>query len=94
MSAGIGVFVEHWEGMQDQAHAGGIQERTAHVRRALHELARCSGGAFGQPRSWVAADAVRIEKASLPSTADVLQDEATRVESTSRFPMFGERFPA
>jgi predicted SnoaL-like aldol condensation-catalyzing enzyme len=52
---------------------------------------RISG--FGQPRSWVAADVVRIENGVLAEHWDVLQDEATRVESRSGLPMFGERFP-
>jgi predicted SnoaL-like aldol condensation-catalyzing enzyme len=48
---------------------------------------------FGQPRSWVAADVVRIENGVLAEHWDVLQDEAIRAESKSGLPMFGERFP-
>ena len=47
---------------------------------------------FGQPRSWVAADVVRIENGVLAEHWDVLQDEATKAESRSGLPMFGERF--
>jgi predicted SnoaL-like aldol condensation-catalyzing enzyme len=47
---------------------------------------------FGPPRSWVAADVVRIENGVLAEHWDVLQDEATRAESKSGLPMFGERF--
>jgi predicted SnoaL-like aldol condensation-catalyzing enzyme len=48
---------------------------------------------FGRPRSWVAADVVRIENGVLAEHWDVLQDEAIRAESKSGLPMFGERFP-
>jgi predicted SnoaL-like aldol condensation-catalyzing enzyme len=48
---------------------------------------------FGQPKSWVAADVVRIENGVLAEHWDVLQDEAIRAELKSGLPMFGERFP-
>ena len=46
----------------------------------------------GRPRSWIAADVVRIADGVLAEHWDVLQDEATRAESKSGLPMFGERF--
>lgn len=46
----------------------------------------------GQPVNWVAADIVRIADGVLPEHWDVLQDEATRAESKSGLPMFGDRF--
>ncbi len=46
----------------------------------------------GRPRSWIAADVVRITDGVLAEHWDVLQDEATRAESKSGLPMFGERF--
>ena len=48
----------------------------------------------GRPAAWVAADVVRIENGLLAEHWDVLQDEATRAESKSGLPMFGDRFPA
>ena len=47
----------------------------------------------GRPRAWVAADIVRMEDGILAEHWDVLQDEATRVESRSGRPMFGLTFP-
>ena len=48
----------------------------------------------GRPAAWIAADIVRVEDGKLAEHWDVLQDEATRAESLSRLPMFGDRFPA
>ena len=48
----------------------------------------------GRPVSWIAADIVRIENGRLAEHWDVLQDEATKAESKSGLPMFGERFTA
>jgi predicted SnoaL-like aldol condensation-catalyzing enzyme len=48
----------------------------------------------GRPRNWIAADVVRIVDGVLVEHWDVLQDEATRAESVSGLPMFGDRFPA
>ncbi|HVH90608.1 MAG TPA: nuclear transport factor 2 family protein, partial [Candidatus Acidoferrum sp.] len=48
----------------------------------------------GRPVAWVAADIVRIENGRLAEHLDVLQDEATKAESKSGLPMFGERFTA
>jgi hypothetical protein len=48
----------------------------------------------GRPAAWVAADVVRIENGVLAEHWDVLQDEATRADSKSGLPMFGDRFPA
>jgi predicted SnoaL-like aldol condensation-catalyzing enzyme len=48
----------------------------------------------GRPVAWVAADIVRIENDRLAEHWDVLQDEATKAESKSGLPMFGERFTA
>src|SRR6476619_6515897 len=46
----------------------------------------------GRPVAWVAADIVRIENGRLAGHWDVLQDEATKAESKSGLPMFGNRF--
>lgn len=48
----------------------------------------------GRPRSWVAADILRIDSGLLTEHWDVLQDEATRAESISGLPMFGDGFPS
>ncbi|MDX6347632.1 MAG: hypothetical protein QOF84_2422 [Streptomyces sp.] len=48
----------------------------------------------GSPAASVAADVVRIEDGRLAEHWDVLQDEATRAESVSGLPMFGDQFPS
>jgi predicted SnoaL-like aldol condensation-catalyzing enzyme len=47
----------------------------------------------GRSAAWVAADVVRIEDGRLAEHWDVLQDEATKAESKSGRPMFGDQFP-
>jgi predicted SnoaL-like aldol condensation-catalyzing enzyme len=47
----------------------------------------------GRPRSWIAADILRMEGGRLAEHWDVLQDEASAAESKSGLPMFGDRFP-
>ena len=49
---------------------------------------------IGRLVAWVAADIVRIENGRLAEHWDVLQDEATKAESKSGLPMFGDRFTA
>jgi predicted SnoaL-like aldol condensation-catalyzing enzyme len=51
---------------------------------------RFSGG--GRPTR-IVVDIVRIEEGRLAEHWDVMQDEATRAESKSGLPMFGDRFP-
>jgi predicted SnoaL-like aldol condensation-catalyzing enzyme len=46
----------------------------------------------GRPAAWIAADIVRFEDGVLKEHWDVLQDEATKAESVSGLPMFGDRF--
>jgi predicted SnoaL-like aldol condensation-catalyzing enzyme len=48
----------------------------------------------GRPAAWIAADVVRLEDGELAEQWDVLQDEASRAESLSGLPMFGDRFPS
>ena len=48
----------------------------------------------GRPSAWIAADVIRLEDGKLAEHWDVLQDEATRAQSASGLPMFGDRFPA
>jgi predicted SnoaL-like aldol condensation-catalyzing enzyme len=47
----------------------------------------------GRPAAWIAADIVRIADGKLAEHWDVLQDEATKAQSVSGLPMFGDRFP-
>jgi len=44
------------------------------------------------PKNWVVADIVRIKDGVLAEHWDVIQDEATKAESKSGLPMFGETF--
>ena len=46
-----------------------------------------------QERAWVVVDVVRVVDGVFVEHWDVIQDEATRVESRRGLPMFGERFP-
>ncbi len=47
----------------------------------------------GRPAAWIAVDIVRFEDGKLVEHWDVLQDEATKAQSISGLPMFGDRFP-
>src|SRR5467141_2773630 len=47
---------------------------------------------FGLPVNWIAADILRIKDGILVEHWDVIQDEATKQESKSGLPMFGETF--
>lgn len=46
----------------------------------------------GRPRSWIAADIVRVADGVLAEHWDVLQDKATEAELQSGLPMFGTKF--
>ena len=48
---------------------------------------------IGRDVAWIAADIVRFEDGKLAEHWDVLQDEATKAQSKSGLPMFGDRFP-
>ena len=70
--------------------------------RYQNHLAAATGGfvilhgrfsGFG-PVAWVVADIVRMEDGVLAEHWDVIQDEATREQSRSGLPMFGDKFPA
>ena len=47
---------------------------------------------FGLSANWIAADIVRIENGMLAEHWDVIEDEATKQESKSGLPMFGDEF--
>ena len=49
---------------------------------------------FGAPVNWIAADSLRLKEGVLVEHWDVIQDEATKEQSKSGIPMFGDRFPA
>ena len=53
---------------------------------------RFSGLGEGVP-NWVVVDIVRMENGVLAELWDVIQDEATRAQSKSGNPMFGNDFP-
>src|ERR1700733_9811991 len=48
---------------------------------------------MGRPAAWIAADVIRLADGLLREHWDVLQDEATKAESVSGLPMFGDTFP-
>ena len=48
---------------------------------------------LGAPANWIAADILRIQDGALVEHWDVIQDEATREQSKSGRPMFGDSFP-
>jgi predicted SnoaL-like aldol condensation-catalyzing enzyme len=48
---------------------------------------------LGTPANWIAADILRIENGVFVEHWDVIQDEATREQSKSGRPMFGDSFP-
>ena len=52
---------------------------------------RVSG--FGQPANWIAVHILRIKDGILIEHWDVIQDEASREQSKSGLPMFGDKFP-
>ncbi|MFD7001331.1 ester cyclase [Streptomyces mirabilis] len=47
----------------------------------------------GQPAPWIAADFVRTEDGILVQHWDVIEEEASRKESLSGLPMYGDDFP-
>jgi predicted SnoaL-like aldol condensation-catalyzing enzyme len=48
---------------------------------------------FGLPVNWIAADIIRMKDGILVEHWDVIQDEATKEQSKSGKPMFGDAFP-
>jgi predicted SnoaL-like aldol condensation-catalyzing enzyme len=49
---------------------------------------------IGLPVNWIAADIILMNDGILVEHWDVIQDEATREESKSGNPMFGDDFPS
>jgi predicted SnoaL-like aldol condensation-catalyzing enzyme len=48
---------------------------------------------FGAPVNWIAADILRVKDGILVEHWDVIQDKATRQQSKSGNPLFGDSFP-
>ena len=48
---------------------------------------------LGLPANWIAADILRVKDGVMVEHWDVIQDEASREQSKSGRPMFGEAFP-
>ena len=48
---------------------------------------------LGFPASWIATDIIRMEGGVMVEHWDVIQDEATKEQSKSGHPMFGDSFP-
>ena len=67
-----------------------------HIAAATGDFVILHGRFSGHGRSaaWVVADIVRMEGNLLAEHWDVIQDEATREQSQSGLPMFGDTFPA
>jgi predicted SnoaL-like aldol condensation-catalyzing enzyme len=62
------------------------------VAEGDHVIVHGRFSGFGQPANWIAADIVRINNGVLVEHWDVIQDEATREQSKSGQPMFGDNF--
>jgi len=48
---------------------------------------------LGLPANWIAAGILRVKDGVMVEHWDVIQDEASREQSKSGLPMFGEAFP-
>jgi predicted SnoaL-like aldol condensation-catalyzing enzyme len=48
---------------------------------------------FGAPTNWIVVDILRVREGLLVEHWDVIQDEASREQSRSGLPMFGDAFP-
>jgi len=48
---------------------------------------------LGRPANWIVVDLIRMQDGVLAEHWDVIEDEATRAQSASGLPMFGESFP-
>jgi len=74
---------------------GGGRNVTFPARQyAVNGKGRSRFSGFGQAKNWVVADFVRVVDGMLAEHWDVVEDEASRAESKSGRPMFGDRFPA
>ncbi|PYK82733.1 MAG: hypothetical protein DME41_08730 [Verrucomicrobia bacterium] len=83
-----GRLAEHWDVLQIRPRKDLQWVPVRHKETA----AFAAGAGYGRPVAWIAADIVRIEDGRLAEHWDVLQDEATKAESKSGLPMFGDHF--
>jgi predicted SnoaL-like aldol condensation-catalyzing enzyme len=95
--------------IQHSAHIPPGREGLLNLIKSMPPTLRCEHGVIladkefvivhgrfsghGQPRTWIAADIVRIADGVLAEHWDIIEDEATREESQSCAPMFGTTFP-
>ena len=63
------------------------------VAEGDHVMVHGRFSGLGTPAAWIVVDIVRIENGVLAEHWDVIQDEATREQSKSGRPMFGDSFP-
>jgi predicted SnoaL-like aldol condensation-catalyzing enzyme len=65
-----------------------------HIGAAVGDFVILHGrfSGHGMPAAWVVADILRMEGDVLAEHWDVIQDEATKEQSKSGLPMFGDRF--
>jgi predicted SnoaL-like aldol condensation-catalyzing enzyme len=98
------------EYIQHSAHIGPGRDGLFDLIRSLPETLRyenqaivADGGhvmlygrfsGIGSPAAKITADVVRMQDGKLAEHWDVWEDEATRAESASGLPMFGDGFPA
>jgi predicted SnoaL-like aldol condensation-catalyzing enzyme len=71
-----------------------LRYENAHIMaEGEHVMLHGRFSGHGRPRSWIAADILRIEDGRLAEHWDVLQDELTAEESQSGLPMFARHSP-
>jgi predicted SnoaL-like aldol condensation-catalyzing enzyme len=61
--------------------------------RSMHVIVHGGLSNTGPPVNWIAADVLRLKDGILVEHWDVIQDEATKQQSKSGNPMFGDSFP-
>ena len=62
------------------------------VANGDHVIVHGRFSGHGRPRNWIVWDILRIEDGRLAEHWDVMQDEASKAESVSGLPMFGDAF--
>jgi len=62
------------------------------VANGDHVIVHGRFSGHGRPRNWIVCDILRIEDGRLAEHWDVMQDEASKAESVSGLPMFGDAF--
>jgi predicted SnoaL-like aldol condensation-catalyzing enzyme len=80
------------EYIQHSAHIEPGREGLFNLIKSLPPTLKYEPGTIGAPVNWIAADIVRIQNGILVEHWDVIQDEASREQSKSGLPMFGNVF--